>query len=67
MEQLTSADHYTSSAEYLAYKHAAFMCGFGINDYGVKHIKRVVAEYKNRVKESGFGDILQKRPRDVQK
>ena len=67
VKQLTSGDHYESSPECLAYKHAAFMCGFGVNDYGVKQIKRVVAEYKNRVKESGFGDILQKRSRDAQK
>ena len=67
VQQLASADHYESSPEYLAYKHAAFMCGFGVNDYSVKQIKRVVAEYKNRVRESGFGDILQKRSRDVQK
>jgi hypothetical protein len=67
VEELTSVDQYESSPEYLAYKHAAFMSGFGVNEYSVKQIKRVVAEYKNRVRESGFGDILQKRSRDVQK
>jgi len=67
VEQLTSKDHYESSAEYLAYKHAAFMCGFGVNEYGVKQIKRVVAEFKNRAKESGFGDVFKKPFRDVQK
>lgn len=67
VKQLTSLDRYESSPEYLAYRHAAFMCGFGIGEYGVKQIKRVIAEFKTRVKESGFGDILQRRSRDVEK
>jgi hypothetical protein len=67
VKQLTSLDPYESSPEYLAYRHAAFMCGFGISEYSVKQIKRVVAEFKSRVRESGFGDILEKRSRDVEK
>ena len=67
VEQLAARDCYESSPEYLAYRHAAFMCGFGVNEYGVKQIKRVVANFKKRVKESGFGDVLQKGPREVQK
>lgn len=67
VEQLTSLDKYESSPEYLAHRHAAFMCGFGVNDYSVKQIKRIIAEYKNRVRDSGFGDILLNRSRDAQK
>jgi hypothetical protein len=67
VEQLASLDHYESSPEYLAYRHAAFMSGFAVNEYSVKQIKRVVADFKKRVKDSGFGDILGKRSRDGEK
>lgn len=46
LDQAESKDPYESSAEYLAYRHAAFMCGFGIGTYTVKQIKRVVSDHK---------------------
>lgn len=44
LEKAASLDPYESSAEYLAYKHAAIRCGFP--DYTVKQIKRVIADHK---------------------
>jgi hypothetical protein len=62
VDKLTAGDVYESSAEQLAYRHAAFMCGFGVDEYSVKQIKRVVAAYKKRVKASGlFGKKLERR------
>lgn len=67
VDKMTSEDAYESSPEYLAYRHAAFMCGFGVNDYSVKQIKRVVAAYKKHVKELGFSDAIRPRSRDTEK
>jgi hypothetical protein len=61
VDMLTSEQPYESTPEYLAYRHAAFMCGFGVKEYSVKQIKRVVAAYKKRVEELGFSDAI--RPR----
>ena len=44
LKRAESIDPYESSAEYLAYQHAAIRCGF--EKYTVKQIKRVVAEHK---------------------
>ena len=44
LKKAESIDPYESSAEYLAYQHAAIRCGFG--KYTVKQIKRVVADHK---------------------
>jgi len=44
LKKAESIDPYESSAEYLAYQHAAVRCGFG--KYTVKQIKRVVADHK---------------------
>lgn len=46
LDRAESEDPYESSAEYLAYRHAALMCGFGVGTYTVKQIKRVVADHK---------------------
>jgi hypothetical protein len=62
-----TGDAYESSPEYLAYRHAAFMCGFGVSEYSVKQIKRVVAAYKKHVKELGFSDAIRPRSRDIEK
>ncbi len=66
VDNLTSGHAYDSSPEYLAYRHAAFMCGFGVNEYSVKQIKRVVADYKKRVKELGFSDAIRPHSRDAE-
>jgi len=44
LDKAESTDPYESSAEYLAYKHAALLCGF--SNHTVKQIKRVVADHK---------------------
>jgi hypothetical protein len=46
LDQLEAGDPYEGSAEYLAYKHAALLCGFQIGRYTVKQLKRIVAEHK---------------------
>jgi hypothetical protein len=46
LDQLEAGDPYEGSAEYLAYRHAALLCGFEIGKYTVKQLKRVVAEHK---------------------
>lgn len=67
VDKLTSGDAYESTPEYLAYRHAAFMCGFGVNDYSVKQIKRVVAAHKKHVEELGFSDAIRPHSRDTEK
>jgi hypothetical protein len=44
LRTLEEGEVYISSPECLAYRHAAFLCGFKINEYSVKQIKRVVSE-----------------------
>jgi hypothetical protein len=46
VNKLAKGEPYISSAEYLAYEHAAFLCGFEIGKYSVKQIKRIVGGHK---------------------
>jgi len=46
LDLVEAGDPYEGSAECLAYKHAALLCGFQIGRYTVKQLKRIVAEHK---------------------
>jgi hypothetical protein len=49
LSQLEKNEEYISSPQYLAYQHAAFLCGFQIGSYSIKQLKRVVSEVKKRI------------------
>ena len=64
LDKAESTDPYESSAEYLAYKHAALLCGF--SNHTVKQIKRVVADHKKMMGVEYYNSTF-KRNLDVNK
>lgn len=67
LKQAKSLDPYESSAEYLAYKHAAICCGFGKRNYTVKQIKRVVADHKKMMGVEYYNSTFKRKPGNRQR
>lgn len=59
------AREYDSSPEYIAYEHAAFLCGFKIGEYSVKRIKDAVRVYKKMVGVEYYNHLHKGRPMTV--
>lgn len=54
------AKEFDSSPEHLAYQHAAFLCGFQIDEYSVKQLKRVVSEHKKMLGSEYYDNLFTK-------
>jgi hypothetical protein len=56
------AKEYDSSPEYIAYEHAAFLCGFKIGQYSVKRIKETVRAHKKMMGVEYYNHLYKGQP-----
>jgi hypothetical protein len=56
------AKEYDSSPEYIAYEHAAFLCGFRIGEYSVKRIKEAVRAHKKMLGVEYYNHLFKGQP-----
>jgi hypothetical protein len=56
------AREYDSSPEYIAYEHAAFLCGFKIGEYSVKRIKEAVRAHKKMLGVEYYNHLYKGQP-----